>query len=141
MADPLTAAAVPTELRFALIATLILTKAFEKQGEKIGEKVFELGGKLLTLLKQKDLKTATAIEQVAQNPRLAEQQPADFGEAKLIEQVEQLAIGDPEVKAAIEAVAALAKKESPQAWAIENWKGINIKGGENTISGNTFNFN
>jgi len=46
---------------------------------------------------------------------------------------------NPEARQMVEALAAMAK-DSQQGWAIENWKGINIKGGENTISGNTLNF-
>lgn len=97
MADPLTA---------ATIATLIITKVFEKQGEKVGEKVWAKGEQLLGLLRHKAFGTASAIEKVAQQPALAAQQPEDFGEAKLIGEVEQLAAADPEIKAAVEAVAA-----------------------------------
>jgi hypothetical protein len=130
MTDPLTAGA---------IATLVLTKAFEKNGEKVTEAVWSLGGKLLRLLKQKAPDTAGKIEQVAATPSLAQTQPADYGEAVLIEAVEKAAI-DPDIKAAIETLAALAQQENASAWTIENWKGINIKGGTNTVSGNTLNF-
>lgn len=139
MPDPFTA---------ATIATLILTKVFEKQGDKAGEKVWEIGEKaweravhLLVLLRRKAPDTARAIEKVASQPTLAGQQPADFGEAKLIDEIEQLAASDPEVKAAVETLAALAKQENAQVWTIENWKGINIKGGTNIVSDNTLNFN
>ncbi|PSB27295.1 hypothetical protein [Stenomitos frigidus] len=97
MADPLTA---------ATIATLIITKIFEKQGEKVGETVWAKGEQLLVLLRHKAWGTANAIEQVAQQPALAAEQPEEFGEAKLIGEVEQLAAADPEIKAAVEAVAA-----------------------------------
>lgn len=87
--------------------------------------------------------TAGAIELAAQRPELAQQQPLDYGEAVLVEKVEQAANADPEIKAAIEDLAAT--QENPQVAAavktvIENWQGINIKGGNNTINNPTLNF-
>ncbi|AVH69184.1 hypothetical protein [Nostoc sp. 'Lobaria pulmonaria (5183) cyanobiont'] len=121
----------PVTLTAAWIATLVITKAFEKTGEILGEKALEQGGNLLSLLKRKAPTTATAIE-------LAQTQPLDYGQASLVEQVEEVAKKDDEIA---EAVAALAKEAQPQlTQTIENYKGINIKGGTNTISGNTFNF-
>jgi uncharacterized protein YjgD (DUF1641 family) len=125
----------PVTLTTAAIATLILTKAFEKTGEKVTEAVWKQGEKLLALLKRKAPETAGAIEKAAQNPQLAEQQPAEFG--VLVEQVEKAAI-DPDVQAALEELARMAQAQNPVV--IENWKGINIKGGVNTVSGNTLNF-
>ncbi|PSB30757.1 hypothetical protein [Stenomitos frigidus] len=134
-----------TTWSIATIATIIATKGLEKSGEKLGEGVMKLGSHLLSLLKQKAPETATAIEQAP--TQLDEQQAT-----ALSQQVEQAAIAHPEVKLAaealaanpearqiVEALAAMAK-ENQQGWTIENWKGINIKGGENTISGNTLNF-
>jgi hypothetical protein len=102
MTDPLTA---------ATIATLIVTKVLEKQGEKVGEKVWAKGEQLLALLQRKALDTASAIEKAAQQPALTAQQPVNLGEATLIGEVEQLAAADPEIKAAVEAVAAEAKAQ------------------------------
>lgn len=96
MADPLTA---------ATIATLIITKVFEKQGEKVGEAVWQKGEALLALLRRKAGNTASAIEKLAQQPAMTAQQPVNLGEATLISEVEQLAAADPEIKAAVEAVA------------------------------------
>ncbi|WP_371819413.1 hypothetical protein [Tolypothrix sp. PCC 7910] len=119
-------------LTAAAIATLVITKAFEKTGEILGEKAIEQGGNLISLLKSKEPTTAKAIE-------LAQTQPLDYGQAYLIgQQVEEAAQKDDEIA---QAVAALAKEAQPQlSQTIENYKGINIKGGNNTISGNTFNF-
>lgn len=128
----------PTSLTAAAIATLVITKAFEKTGEKLGEKVLDQSGKLMALIRRKAPETAASIEKVADNPALAEQQPTDFGEATLIGEVEQLAANDPEMRAEIET---LARQASPQVpLTIENWKGINIKGGVNTVSGNRMDF-
>lgn len=121
------------------IATLVLTKAFEKAGETLGEKVMEKGGKLMQLLKRKSPDTASAIEVAAQNPELIEQQPEDYGEAVLVEKVESAANSDSEIAAAVQALADAVKSQVP-ATTIENWKGINIKGGSPTINNPNFTF-
>ncbi|AVH72524.1 hypothetical protein [Nostoc sp. 'Lobaria pulmonaria (5183) cyanobiont'] len=122
----------PVSLTAAAIATLVITKAFEKTGEIIGEKAWNEGEKLLVLLKRKEPSMAKVIEQ-------AKTQPLDYGQAYLIgQQVEEAAKKDDEIA---QAVAALAKEAQPQlTQTIENYKGIIIKGGTNTVSGNTFNF-
>ncbi|WP_375480265.1 hypothetical protein [uncultured Nostoc sp.] len=122
----------PVSLTAAAIATLVITKAFEKTGEIIGEKAWDEGEKLLVLLKRKEPSTAKVIEQ-------AKTQPLDYGQAYFIgQQVEEAAKKDDEIA---QAVAALAKEAQPQlTQTIENYKGIIIKGGTNTVSGNTFNF-
>ncbi len=122
----------PVSLTAAALATLVITKAFEKTGEIIGEKAWDEGEKLLVLLKRKEPSTAKVIEQ-------AKTQPLDYGQAYLIGQrVEEAAKKDDEIA---QAVAALAKEAQPQlTQTIENYKGIIIKGGTNTFSGNTFNF-
>jgi hypothetical protein len=124
----------PVTLTAAAIATLILTKAFEKTGEKVTEAVWKQGEKLLGLLKRKAPETVGAIEKAAQNPQLAEQ-PAEL--QVLVAQVEQAAI-DPDVRVVLEELVRMAQVQNPVV--IENWKGINIKGGVNTVSGNTLNF-
>lgn len=126
-------------LTAGLIATLVLTKAFEKTGEKLGEKVLEQGGKLMQLLKHKSPDTASAIEVVAQTPELAQQQPEDYGEAVLVEKIESAASSDAEIAGAVNALAEIVKSQTP-ATTIENWKGINIKGGSPIINNPEFNF-
>ena len=97
-------------LTATLIATLILTKAFEKTGEKLGEAALAQGGKLLTVLRRKSPDTALAIEKVAQQPQLAEQEPENFGTATLVGQVEA-ATADPEVKQAVDELAEAARSQ------------------------------
>lgn len=121
------------------IATLVLTKAIEKAGETLGEKVMEKGGKLMQLLKRKSPDTASAIEVAAQHPELVEQQPEDYGEAVLVEKVESAANSDSEIAAAVQALTDTVKSQVP-ATTIENWKGINIKGGSPTINNPNFTF-
>lgn len=127
----------PVTLSVAAIATLIATKAFEKTGEQLSEKVWGLVENFLTSLKRRDPHTATAIEKVATQPALAEQEPGNYSPAVLTAKVEEAMI-DPDVKATVEVLANAARPEVPMT--IENWKGINIKGGTNTVSGNTLNF-
>jgi hypothetical protein len=123
----------PVSLTASAIATLVITKAFEKTGQIIGEKAWNEGEKLLVLLKRKEPNTAKVIEQ-------AKTQSLDYGQAYLIgQQVEEAAKKDPEIAQAVEAVANEAQPQLTNT-IIENWQGINIKGGTNTISGNTLNF-
>ncbi|MEH2292545.1 hypothetical protein [Nostoc sp.] len=115
----------PVSLTAAAIATLVVTKAFEKTGEILGTKALEQGGKLLSLLKRKEPITASGIE-------LAQTQPLDYGQASLVEQVEQAAKKDPEIAQAVEALADTVKS---QASLIQNFSklaekiGIVVQGG------------
>lgn len=76
--------------------------------------------------------------QVAAQPALAEQEPDNYSASVLTAKVEEVAMDDPDLNATVEALANAARPEVPMT--IENWKGINIKGGTNTVSDNTFNF-
>ncbi len=123
----------------AIAGTLILTKAFEKQGERLGEAVWKKAENVMGLLTKKAPETAVAIAQVVQTPELAVQQPAQYGQGELSKQIEELVVRDVEVRAALES---LVQEASPQMpLTIENWQGINIKGGSNTVQGITQNFN
>ena len=95
----------PVSLSAGAIAVLVATKAFEKTGEKLSESTWNLVSKFLASLRRKDPSTATAIERVAQQPTLAEQQPADFGTAVLIDKVEKAATEDLEVRQDVQAIA------------------------------------
>lgn len=101
-------------LTAGMIAILVLTKAFEKAGETLGEKVLEKAGNLMQLLKRKSPDTASAIELVAQHPKLVEEQPEDYGEAVLVEKVDSAAKSDSEIAVAVQALAD-AVKSQPQA--------------------------
>ncbi|HEY9626259.1 MAG TPA: hypothetical protein V6C84_03070 [Coleofasciculaceae cyanobacterium] len=129
-------------LTAAMIGTLILTKAFEKTGEKLGEKVLAEGGKLLALLRHKAPETAGAIEKVAQQPALAEQQPATYGTNALTQQMETLAAADPEVKLALQAMADAANSQPSMVQNMTKLAekiGIVNQGGYNPISIENFN--
>ncbi len=94
----------PVSLTAAAIATLVATKAFEKTGEKLTDRLWNLVSSFLATLRKQDPKTAEAIEQVAQNPALADQQPATHGTAALVTTVEALAVQDPELQTSAQAI-------------------------------------
>lgn len=91
-------------LTAGVIITLIATKAFEKTGEKLSESVWNQVNQFLTSLKRKDPQTAAALEQVAQQPALTEQQPEQFGTAVLSKRVEAAIQANPELEQTAEAV-------------------------------------
>ena len=96
--DPVTAGAIA-------LVTLLLNKSVEKTGEILAEKTFEQGGKLMKLLKRKSPETAGELEAAAEHLALPPGQPEDFGEAVLVEKIESAAKADPEIRAAVEALA------------------------------------
>ncbi|MEH1799277.1 MAG: hypothetical protein V7L13_08905 [Nostoc sp.] len=127
----------PVSLTAAAIATLVITKAFEKTGEIIGEKALKQGGKLLSLLKRKEPNTASAIE-------LAQTQPLDYGQASLVEQVEEAAKKDPEIAQAVEALADTVKSQASIIQNFTNTVDKNYGGNVGNVSSDnrtqTFNF-
>ncbi|MEH1864289.1 MAG: hypothetical protein V7K69_04480 [Nostoc sp.] len=127
----------PVSLTAAAIATLVITKAFEKTGEVLGEKVLEQGGKLFLLLKCKAPNTANAIE-------LAQTQPLDYGQASLVEQVEEAAKKDPEIGQAVEAVADTVKSQPSIIQNFTNTVDKNYGGNVGNVANDnrnqTFNF-
>ncbi|GAB4189600.1 MAG: hypothetical protein Fur006_31010 [Coleofasciculaceae cyanobacterium] len=114
----------PFSLSAGAIATLVLTKAIEKTlektSEKLGEKVLEKGGELMKQLKRGSSDTASAIEAVAQDPELAEQEPEYYGIAVLEEKVNEAASSDPKIAAAVEALANAVKSQPEINQTIRN---------------------
>jgi hypothetical protein len=110
----------PVTLTAGAIATLVLVKASEQAGQKLGELVVEKAGKLLSLLKTKLPRTATAIE-------LSQHQALDYGKAvreleaakkdpevaEVVEEVDTAVKADPEVAKLVEDVANTLKSKSP----------------------------
>lgn len=151
--EPLTTGAIA-------LVTLLLNKTFEKTGEIIVNKAFEQCSKVIEILKHKSPDTADALEAAEENAALPLGEREDIGEAVLIEKIKSAAHADPEIKAAVEALAShieAAAQENPQLTAAiqalkeavisqspniinENWQGINFKNANPTISNNTFKF-
>jgi len=141
------------------LVTLLGNKALNKVGDKVIDVVFEQGGKVIKLLRLKFPDTAKMLS-IAENRAFSLGQPENIGEAVLVKKIESAASADPEIKAAVEALALdaqVAAKENPQLAAAiqqlteavkvqhpniinENWQGINFKNANPSISNNTFNF-
>nr|WP_322721696.1 hypothetical protein [Nostoc sp. ChiQUE02]MDZ8234803.1 hypothetical protein [Nostoc sp. ChiQUE02] len=96
--EPLTAGAIA-------LVTLLLNKTLDKTSEIIVAKAFEQAGKVIKLLKHKSPDTAIAIEAAVETQALPPGQREDIGEAVLVETIESAAQTDPEIKAAVEALA------------------------------------
>ena len=136
--EPLTAGA-------GILVIWLMNKVIDWSAEKALDKAAE---SVMQLLKEKSPDTANSLEAVAEHAALPPSEREDIGEAVLVEKVKKAAEASPEIKVALEALgndANQAAKENPElekrlATVIENWRGINIKGGTNTISGNTFQF-
>jgi hypothetical protein len=131
--EPLTAGAIA-------LVTLLLDKTWEKAGEKVVDTAFQRAVNLLNLLRKKSPETGGAIAKVVENPAVREQQPADYGEAVLVEKVTAVANANAEIKQQLEALAEAIQSQPKFAQVIENWQGINIKGGTVTIEKPTFTF-
>jgi hypothetical protein len=128
------------------IAGIVATGALTKVGENVTDTVFSKSNELLSRIKQDSPKTAVLIES-------SDQHPLDYGEAyleikaiakdneditKLLEETKELVLSEPKVAEIVEREL---NRANPQlSTVIENWKGINIKGGINTVTGNTFQF-
>ncbi|WYL95740.1 MAG: hypothetical protein HEQ35_19685 [Gloeotrichia echinulata IR180] len=140
--DPITAGAIA-------LLTLIGNKVIDWSTEKVLDASLD---KAKQVLQEKS-------PEIAAQAALPPAEREDIGEAVLIEEVKKAAAADPEIKEAVEALgnqvnqAAEANPELKKAIAeltaaikaqspttVENWQGINIKGGTTTISNPTLNF-
>ncbi|HAX79256.1 MAG TPA: hypothetical protein DCY88_26390 [Cyanobacteria bacterium UBA11372] len=108
--EPLTAGAIA-------LLTLLLNKTFEKSGELIVAKAFEQVSKVYELLMHKHPDLSRRLAAAKDNPALPSQQPEDYGEAVLIEDIKSAA-ADPKIKAAIEELAAQVE-EAPKNSQLE----------------------
>ncbi|MBD2253953.1 hypothetical protein [Nostoc parmelioides] len=93
--EPLTTAAIA-------IGTVLATKALERTGEIIGETLWDKTSEFLVTLRKHSPQTVVAIEK-------APDEPLDYGKAVI--DVETATQAHPEVKQAVEELAAAAKAE------------------------------
>lgn len=128
------------------VAGIVATGALTKVGENVTDVVISKSNELLSRIKQDSPTTAALIEGSAQRP-------LDYGKAylqieaiakensditRLLEETKELVLSEPKVAKKVEQEL---NGANPQlSTVIENWKGINIKGGINTVTGNTFQF-
>lgn len=128
------------------VAGIVATGALSKVGENVTDNVLSKSNELLTCIKNKSPHIAIVIEN-------AEQQPIDYSQAylgieaiaksdlrmkKLLQEMKEVVLTDQKVAETVEYE--LNKANSQLATVFEDWRGINIKGGINTITGNTFQF-
>lgn len=119
-----------------VVGTILATKAIEKTGEKLTEEVLDamLPTAKAWLAQQTDAVKGQLREL---GDRIVGRLPDvdnPFHNPVLLAEIVAEEARDPAVA---EVVAAVRQAQLP---VIENWKGINVKGGQNTISGNTLNF-
>ncbi|OCQ90902.1 hypothetical protein AMR42_16435 [Limnothrix sp. PR1529] len=129
----------PLAMGAAAIGVLMLKKSAETTSELLTKEVLE------PILPQ--IRTAVGAlaapvrDQVAAlGDRVAARLPAanlenPFDDLTLLEAIVVEETADPAVQDLVHQVAPIMP-----AIMIENWKGINVKGGQNTISGNNFQF-
>jgi hypothetical protein len=108
--EPITAGAIA-------LLTLILDKTWDKTGDIIVDKIFQQGSKVFELLMHKDRDLSKRLAAAKENPALRSQQPEDYGEAVLIEDIKSAA-ADPKIKAAIEELA-VQVEEAPKNSELE----------------------
>lgn len=124
------------------IAGVVATGSLSAVGEHITDNVLSKSKQLLSYIENKSPRVASHIEN-------AEQEPIDYEQA--CREIEDIAKSDPEMKKLLQEmkelvdmnrkVAEMVKYElnnsnSGRKTVIENWKGINNKGGINIITGN-----
>ncbi len=132
----------PVSLSVGAVAVLVATKAFEKTGEKLSESTWNLVSKFLSSLRRRDPATATAIEKVAQQPELAQQEPDDFGIAVLINKVEESVKHDKEIAKDAQSIADALRSQLGtnifNSTKLAEQIGVVVQGGNADFRGSSF---
>ena len=126
------------------IAGIVVKGSLSKIGTNITDSIVDRADRLLLHIKKKLPKIASDLEADPQN----------INYKRIYFAVATAASDDPEMRNLLKEMRKAIEKDqkfaqevelelknaSPQTYSIsENWKGINIKGGNNTITGNTIN--
>lgn len=132
------------------VAGIVATGALSRVGEVISDDVrlkLRLKAKeLLSRIRTKSPDTANIIENAERQsldygqvyPKIEEITRNDLAIKRLLQEIKELILADQKVAKIVEEEL---NRAIPQlATIIEDWKGVNIKGGINTITGNTFQF-
>lgn len=129
----------PLAMGAAAIGVLMLKKSAETTSELLTKEVLE---PILPQIRTAVGALAAPVRDrvTALGDRVAARLPAanlenPFDDLTLLEAIVVEETADPAVQDLVNQVAPIMP-----AITIENWKGINVKGGQNTISGNTLNF-
>ncbi len=105
-----------------------------KASEQISTVILEQGNKILATIKSKFPEKAKQLEEAANKSQ-------DIIDAEVIKNdIEEVVNNDDEIKKAIEKLGEMIQANTEAKQVIENWKGINIKGGTTTINNPTLNF-
>ncbi|CCQ52682.1 hypothetical protein WH8501_15825 [Crocosphaera watsonii WH 8501] len=117
-----------------LLATQTVDKARKKIVAKTSDKLVDIGlnqaNNVLKLIQSKFPDKVAKLEDGSDSQEIME-----------AEVVKEIANSDDEIKKELEKLGKMIQENSEAKQVIENWKGINIKGGTNTISNNTLTFN
>jgi hypothetical protein len=96
-------------ITWAVLLTLVATKATEKIGEQIGEGAIASAKHLLEVLRRRSPETARRLELTSGSS------DGDVIDAEIIEEVMRVAAAEPEVKTAVAATAAAVAAEQASA--------------------------
>ena len=130
-----------------LIATagIVVTGSLSRVGANITDGVISKYKELLSRIRNKQPSIAIILEDTAESVDYAQVFPAvealaksDLEIRRLLQEMTERVFNDRTVSAEVEHE--LNKANVQLSGVIENWKGINIKGGNNTIRDNTFQF-
>lgn len=127
------------------IAGVVATGSLSRAGANITENVLSKSKQLLNLINDKLPHIATVLQD--------KEQPVNYGQ--VYTEIKAVAKNDPKMQKLLQEMAQAVSEDSELAHrveyelnkpnaqlptAIENWKGINIKGGTPLITGNEFTF-
>ncbi|MGK7880020.1 MAG: hypothetical protein AB4060_07970 [Crocosphaera sp.] len=108
-------------------------KFVAKAGEQVSSAMLEQINNVFNKLRNKSPDNADKLEAAINSD--------DVIDAEVVKNnIEEAANIDEDVKKELEKLGKMIQENSEAKQVIENWKGINIKGGVNTIQNNTLNF-
>jgi hypothetical protein len=101
-------------ITWALLLTLVATKATEKVGEQIGEGAIASAKQLLAVLRRRSPDTVRRLEAAGESGA------ADVIDVEIIEEVMRVAAAEPEVQSAVAATEAAVAAEPASLQALQN---------------------
>ncbi len=108
-------------------------KFVAKASDQVSSAILEQINNVFSKLKTKSPDNAAKLEEAVNSD--------DVIDAEVIKNnIEEAANSDDEIKQELEKLSKMIQENPELKQVIENWKGINIKGGVNTIQNNTLNF-
>ncbi len=109
-------------------------KFVAKASDQVSSAILEQINNVFSKLRNKSPDNAAKLEEAVNSD--------DVIDAEVIKNsIEEAANSDDEIKQELEKFGKMIQENPEAKQVIENWKGINVKGGVNTISNNTLTFN